>query len=197
MNFDALRHYYRARLWVWLGRPQRAIEAYRLALEFKPDFAKAASALAYLLAAQHRYGEAEALLRASLRAKPKDAAAWFNLGYVCDQLRQPAAAVDAFRQALALDDRLDRAWYGLGLALAAQGNPGEATPALERAAQLVPDNGQVWYQLAMAHHALHRADKVKGIVEYLDRFDRHMARKLILDTGRSDLAHLVTDLRRR
>jgi tetratricopeptide (TPR) repeat protein len=195
MNLDALRHYYRARLYAFLKQPQRAIEEYRLALRFNPDFAKAASAAAYLLAAQQRYTEAEPLLRESLRANPRRADDWFNLGYICDKLHQPDKASDAFRRAVDLNRKLDRAWYGLGLALGTQGRRADAAQALEQAVQLQPMNGHVWYQLGMAYHALHEPDKVKNIVEHLDRFDRRMARKLILDAERSDLAHIVADLR--
>jgi tetratricopeptide (TPR) repeat protein len=195
MNFDALRHYCRARLYALLRRPQRAIEEYRLALKFNPEFASAASALAFLLGTQQRYAEAEPLLRDSLRIAPGNADTWFNLGFVCDKLGEPAKAADAFRQAVTHDRKLDRAWYGLGLALSAQGKPDEAAPALERAAQLQPLNGHIWYQLGLTYHALHQPDRVKGVIEHLDRFDRHMARKLILDAERPDLAHIVADLR--
>lgn len=195
MSFDALRHYARARLFAFLKQPQRAIEEYRLALRFNPDFAKAASAAAYLLAAGQHYADAEPLLRQSLRADPRRADDWFNLGYICDKLRRPDEAGNAFRRAVELNRKLDRAWYGLGLVLGAQGRHRDAAEAFEQAAQLQPMNGHIWYQLGMSYHALHEADKVKGIVEHLDRFDRRMARKLILDAGRSDLAHIVADLR--
>lgn len=195
MNLDALRHYARARLFQLLKRHARAIAEYRLALKFNPDFAAAASAAAFLLAADRRFSEAEPLLREALRGDADNADTWYNLGYVCGELHKPAEAAAAFREALDRNRRLDLAWYGLGLALASQRQHAEAAQAFEQAAQLKPMNGHIWYQLGMAYHWLHEADKVKGIVEHLDRFDRHMARKLILDSGRSNLAHVVADLR--
>lgn len=195
VNFDSLRHYLRARLFQLLKQPRRAIEEYRLALRFKPDFTAAASALAFLLAGEHRYAEAEPLLRDCLRASPRQADGWFNLGYVCAEQHRDAEAIEAFREAVRLNRKLDRAWYGLGLALAAQANHDEAVTAFEQAAQLQPMNGHIWYQLGMVQHARQDADKVKGIVQHLDRFDRRMARKLVLDTARTDLSHIVADLR--
>jgi tetratricopeptide (TPR) repeat protein len=197
MNFDALRHYARARLFQFLKQPARAIAEYRLALKFNPDFTAAASAAAFLLAADKRFTEAESLLRDSLRLQADNADTWYNLGFVCAELHKPAEAVTAFREAVNRNRRLDLAWYGLGLALATQHQHAQAAQAFEQAAQLKPMNGHIWYQLGMAYHWLHAADKVKGIVEHLDRFDRHMARRLILDSGRSDLAHVVADLRAR
>jgi len=94
-----------------------------------------------------------------------------------------------------LEPKFDRAWYGLGLAQAALGRHAEAAQALERTAQFQPMNPHAWYQLGMAWHRLHDPDKVKGVVEHLHRFDRHMARRLIRDTERADLAHMVADLK--
>jgi hypothetical protein len=55
--------------------------------------------------------------------------------------------------------------------------------------------GHAWYELGLAHHRRHDAEQVRYIAEHLNRFDRHTARKLIHDTGRTDLSHLVSDLR--
>jgi hypothetical protein len=46
----------------------------------------------------------------------------------------------------------------------------------------------------MAYHALHNREKMDAVVMHLLRFDPKVTRKLILDTGRSDLAHLVQHL---
>lgn len=195
MNLDAWRHYLRARLQLLLRRPAAALADYRAALAADPGFARAAHALAFLLARDKHYPEAEAALRTALRHRPRDATVWFNLGYVCDQLGRTDEAGEAFREAVGHRPRFDQAWYGLGVTLARSGRHREAAEALEQAAKLQPMNGQAWYQLALSYHALHEADKVRGIVEHLDRFDRHRARRLILDSGRNDLAHLVKDLK--
>ena len=55
-------------------------------------------------------------------------------------------------------------------------------------------NPHAWYQLGMAYHTLRNPEKVNEVVMHLLRFDPKMTRRLILDTGRSDLAHLVKDL---
>lgn len=43
----------------------------------------------------------------------------------------------------------------------------------------------------MAHHTLNHEDKVTEIVKHLHRFDPKMSQRLIADTGRSDLSHLI------
>lgn len=192
---DAWRHYLLARLWQRLRRTEAAMAAYRTALAADPGFTRAAHGLAYLLGAQQRYAEAERMLRQVLQRSPNDAAAWFNLGFVCDQQHDTDAARAAFAEAVRLDPKLDHAWYGLGLCHSACGDHAAAAAAFERTIQLQPMNWYAWYELGMTHHHLQQTDRVRDVVEHLNRYDRHRARKLIQDTGRSDLLHLVADLR--
>jgi tetratricopeptide (TPR) repeat protein len=152
-------------------------------------------ALAYLLVARGNHAEAERYFHEALRLEPRNAASWFNLGFLYDQRHEPARAIEAFREATRLDPKLDRAWYGLGLCHAALDQHEDAVKSFERVVQLEPMNPHAWYQLGLAHHARHDPGKVKSVIEQLHRFDPKMTRKLILDTGRGDLAHLVKDLR--
>ncbi len=194
VNIQAWRHFYRGRLLEICKRSKAAAEAYRLALRLDPRFARAATALGYLCAREKNYLEAERWLAEGTRLTPGKAAAWFNLGFAREALGRREQAIEAFSEAVRLDRLLDRAWYGMGMCHAALGRHEEAAKALEEAATLQPMNPYAWYQLGMAHHVLRNADKVKEVIEYLFRFDPKMTRKLIQDTSRSDLAHLVKDL---
>lgn len=194
MNFDAWRYYLRGKLFDALRRGERAEEAYRLALEADRGFAPAAHALAFRLSGHGRFEDALTWLEVVAQANPRSADAWFNKGYLHDQLHQADAAVSAFREAARLNPRHDRAWYGLGLALTSLHRIEEAAEALLKAGVLHPENPHPWYQLGLIYHALHQPDKVKGVIEHLNRYKRHYARKLILECGRSDLAYLVEDL---
>lgn len=193
-NLESWRHYLRGRLYQLVKRPERALSEYRATLEHDPDFAHAAHLLAFLLFERRQYVEAERYFQETLRLRPKNAQAWFNLGFLYDHTGQPPRAVEAFQQAVRFDPKLDSAWYGLGLALATLDRHDEAARALEAATRLQPMNGRAWYMLGMAYHMLRQDLKVKEVVQHLNRFDRHTTRRLILDTGRSDLAHLIADL---
>jgi cytochrome c-type biogenesis protein CcmH/NrfG len=74
------------------------------------------------------------------------------------------------------------------------GRHAEAVTALEQAANLQPMNPHAWYALGMAHHATNGPDKLKAVALHLVRFDPRMARRLIVDAERNDLAYLVKDL---
>ena len=187
-------YYIRGRLLETLRRAQQSIAAYEAALRVKPDFHRCSNRIAYILAGQERYAEAEPYFRAVLDADPGNAVAHFNLGYTYDKRGQYAKAVEAFCEATRLNPRIDRAWYGLGLAYAALGKHEDAAKALREAATLQPMNPHAWYQLGMAYYKLHNPEKVDEVVMHMLRFDPKMTRRLILDAERSDLAHLVQHL---
>jgi len=193
MTFEAWRHYLRGAVLQRRKRPLQAMDEFRATLAYDSRFARAAHALAYLLAEDSRDEEAEYWFREALRLQPGNAAIWFNLGYFYDKRQRPADAAEALREAVRLNPRLDPAWYGLGLALAAQGHHADAAQAFERAAGLQPMNGEVWYHLGMAYHASGNDQKVKEVAEYLNRYDRKMTKSLIFHAGRKDLEHLVAD----
>lgn len=194
MKLDHWIYFYRGRILQRLGRSHSAERAYRLALHCNPRFARAACALGHLYADRLLYAQAEHWLVEGSRLDPKNPGILFNLGFVRDKMGDPERAIEAFAQAVRIDPKFDRAWYGLGLCYATLGRHQEAAGALEEAAALQPANPFAWYQLGMAYHMLREADKVKEVIEHLYRFNPRMTRKLIRDTGRSDLAHLVKDL---
>jgi tetratricopeptide (TPR) repeat protein len=194
MNFDAWRHYLRARLFLLLRVPDTAITACRTALAADPGMARASHLLAWLLAEQNDYTGAEAALRQALRVAPGHAAAWFNLGYLCDRQNRAPEAIAAFNEAVRLDPKLDRAWYGLGHCQALGGEDDAAVSSFERVIQIDPMNWHAWMAMGRAFHRLAQPDKVRDVAMHLNRYQRRLARELIRETGRTDLEHLVADL---
>ena len=188
------QYYLRGRLLELFGLKPQAIAAYSEATRAKPDFLRPANRIAYLLASQERFAEAEPYFEAVLRADPGNAVAHFNLGFTFDKRGQFDKAVHEFREATCLNPKIDRAWYGLGLAHARLGQHREAAEALEQAATLQPMNHHAWYQLGMALHTTGNTERFEQVVMHLLRFDPKATRRLIVDTGRSDLAHLVQHL---
>lgn len=188
------QYYLRGRLLELFGLKPQAIAAYGEAMRMKPDFLRPTNRIAYLLASLGRFDDAEPYFKAVLRADPGNAVAHFNLGYTLDKRNQFEQAIAAFRDATRLRPALDRAWYGLGLAHAALGQHREAAAALEQAATLQPMNPHAWYQLGMALHVTGNKERFEQVVMHLLRFDPRMTRRLIVESGRTDLAHLVRDL---
>ena len=191
---DHWRYYLQGHVLELFGFKPQAMAAYREATRAKPDFLRPANSIAYLLASEERFAEAEPYFQAVLRADPGNAVAHFNLGFTFDKRGQFEKAIHEFREATRLNPKIDRAWYGLGLAHAQLGQHREAAEALEQAATLQPMNPHAWYQFGMALHATGNAERFEQVVMHLLRFDPKATRRLIQDTGRSDLAHLVSHL---
>jgi tetratricopeptide (TPR) repeat protein len=194
MNFDKWRPYLRARLFELLGNNEGALAEYHKAFRLDPGFRKAANALAWRYSSAERYTDAIRYFGEALRLKAGDAVAHYNLGFVYAKNRQPREAIEHFRSAVDLRSGLDMAWYGMGLAHATLGEHREAMEAFDKAARLQPMSSPVWYQLGMACHHAHEPDRMRQIIHHLNRFDPRMARRLILETGSTDLAFLVKDL---
>src|SRR5687768_16390924 len=102
-------YYLRGWLLENLGRRELAVDAYRLALRARQDFARARNRLAYTLAQLERFGEAEPHFRAVLQAEPQNALAHFNLGFTLDKRGLHAESAEAFRNATRLGPKIDRA----------------------------------------------------------------------------------------
>jgi cytochrome c-type biogenesis protein CcmH/NrfG len=102
--------------------------------------------------------------------------------------------VEAFRRTSELNPKHDRAWYGLGMAYAHQGEHAVAADALQHAAELQPMNGVAWYALGMARYHNNQPELVENVIRHLALNEPQTAKRLIRDTERADLAHLVESL---
>jgi tetratricopeptide (TPR) repeat protein len=194
MNFEKYRHYYRARLFEALRKPEQALEAYVTALRHDRNFFRAAAAIAVIHVRARQYDQAELYFREALRIKPGNADIIFNLGFVHDQQGRREEAIARFAEAVRIKPILDRAWYGMGMAQATLGRHDEAAKALEEASRLQPMNSHAWYALGMAYHCLNNPERVKEIALYLHRISPLTCRQLIQETERGDLHYLVKDL---
>lgn len=194
MNYEHFRHYARGWLMHFFGRPQAAFEAFSIAFRHDPHDIQAARHLAGIAAAEKNWSVAEQWAAKVAELAPDDSAAWFNLGFIREHGGHPHAALDAFARSTELNPAQDRAWYGMGLAHARLGQHAEAAKALREAVKLQPMNGEGFYQLGMALHHAHQPDEVTKVVEQLVKIEAKRAKKLVQDTERADLMHLIPEI---
>lgn len=194
MNYDRFRYSLRALLFEWLRQPEKALEAYAECFRADPRNVQAARSVAWIHAQKQRWPAAAAWFEKALAIQPGHADTWFNLGYAREQAGDRAAALEAFRKTTELNPKHDRAWYGMGMIHAHRGEHPAATEALRQTAELQPMNGAAWYALGMAWHHCHEPDRLKAVIEHCAATDPQTARRLIQETERADLAHLVAHL---
>ena len=127
------------------GKLAEAIDHYRQALHFYPDYADAHNNLGVALAQQGDLAAASDHFRQALRTDHDSANAHYNWGIALAQHGKVAEAVDHYRETLRLKPDYADAHNNLGNALAQQGKLAEASEQYEQALQIKPD-------LANAHY---------------------------------------------
>jgi tetratricopeptide (TPR) repeat protein len=129
------------------GDDPGAIEAYRAALRFEPNYVEAHHNLANALARTGQTAEAEDQYRQALRLNPHLAATHDKLGQLLAQQGRLAEAIKQFAAALAEEPQLAQAHFDLGQALWCLGRQSEALGQFERALTLAPQTAG-YYQFA-------------------------------------------------
>ena len=101
--------------YVGLEKFEKAINAYRRAIAYKPEWAYSRAALASAYANTHRYTEALDAYKIAVALDPSDAMIQHQLGNVYSKRGKIAAAMHHQQQAIALAPEFGAAHYQLGL----------------------------------------------------------------------------------
>jgi tetratricopeptide (TPR) repeat protein len=135
-------------LYAQLGDAERAMSAYRAAIDVDGLFFPAKMNLATLLNAAGRNDEAEALLRDVVEAYPEDGQAAYSLGLLLAEMGRLDEATVFLTRAAELMPGRARVHYNLGLALQTGGRSDDAGEALRRAVELQPADLDLLFALA-------------------------------------------------
>lgn len=146
------------------GRPQEAIEAWRVAHALEPSQRQHRVGLAVALCGVGRYRDAVPHFREAADATPDRAEAWLNLGLACREAGELEEAVEAFDQAARLDPSSPRTHVELGIALRGAGRQEAALHAFERALQLDPSNVDALHQKGRALWRMEREEEALAVL---------------------------------
>jgi cytochrome c-type biogenesis protein CcmH/NrfG len=89
------------------GKLDKAINAYRRALEIHPPHPKASGKLVMALVDADRHDDAEVMLTGMLRADPDNAQSYYYLGVVYAHAKKYKLAIDAYEKYMELGDKRD------------------------------------------------------------------------------------------
>jgi tetratricopeptide (TPR) repeat protein len=137
----------------------RAVVAYRKAIQLKPGDAVAYGNLGTTLWVQGKPDEAIAACREAIRLKPAFAWAHNNLGVALKARGKPDEAIAAYREAIRLEPSFAGAHNNLGVALRSQGKPDEAIAAYREAIRLKPDDAFAYDNLGNALQSQGKPDE--------------------------------------
>jgi tetratricopeptide (TPR) repeat protein len=152
-----------------LGRHQKALDSFDLAIQLQPDFSEAHGNRGAMLAALGRYNDAIESYRNALAIKPDFADAYCNLGSALTQLRNYDEALASLDRALALRPDYADALYNRGNALKPLKRYEEALASYDRAIALQPNHADAHNNRGQVLRELERYD------EALESYDRALA----------------------
>jgi tetratricopeptide (TPR) repeat protein len=158
-----------------MGKPAKAVEAFRKVVEMKPDHAGARYGLGMAHFALRDYPSAITRLNEATRLAPDNALPFISLG-------QAYAARRSFPEALAAAETATRVQPGLVPALvnhadiaAAAGQPQLAVRRLEEAARLAPKSAQIPLKLGMVQQQAGQWKEATAAYEQALRLDGKLA----------------------
>ena len=153
------------------GRYEEALDAYRVAAEQRPNYAKVHGNLGMTLNKLERFEEAEAYLRRAIALDPKTKRRYYHLGNALYGQGRYAEAVDAYRVAAEQHPDDARIHSGLGVTLSGLGRFEEAEAHLRRAIALNPRHTEALYSLAKLRFKQQRYDEMLKLYQQIIDID--------------------------
>jgi protein O-mannosyl-transferase len=141
------------------GQISEAVENYRLALQFRPNYAKPLNNLGKILNDHGQVDEAIEYYRRALQFNPAYPLALNNLGAALAGRRLFAEAIDCYEKALRYDADNAEVHFNLGAALAATGRTDAALEQYRLALELRPTFADAHNGLGVALVTLHRPEE--------------------------------------
>jgi Tfp pilus assembly protein PilF len=133
------------------GEYEKAVEAYKRAIEINPDSAEAYYHLGMAYSSLGKYKDAVEAYSRSIKIRPDYAAAHYNLGHAYSNLNQHDKAIKAFRHSIQHEPDNLEAYFALGNAYFDSGREEKAVDTFEAAISRKPDNPYAYYRLGLLY----------------------------------------------
>ena len=152
-----------------IGRLDKSIEAYMMAISLKPDYAEAYYNMASALKNQGKLEQAIEACNKAILIKPDYAEAYNTMGNALNDQGKLDKSVEVYNKAVAIKPDYAEAYSNLGTALQEQGELDKAIEAYNKAILLKPDYAEAHQNLGFAF--LKTGKKLKeGLDEYAWRW---------------------------
>jgi tetratricopeptide (TPR) repeat protein len=169
MEDDTTKYYNKGINYAKLGRHEKAIASYNVALLYNPDFAEAWNSLGVSLNNINEYDRAIDSFNKAISINPDYADAWINQGLALKNLGQYTEALFAFDKAFAIKPDDAGLWFNRGVTLNILDRNTEALRAFDKALIINSDFADAWYHRGLVLH------KIGGDDEAVTSFDRSIA----------------------
>ena len=129
------------------GNDAQAIDAYKRAIEIKPDYEWAWASLGEIYVQQNNDTKAIESYQQSVRINANFGRSWYSLGRAYARQGDHVKAISAYQQALKTISHFEWVWNYLGNSYIAQGDYEKALKAYRRAIRINPNFDWAWYDL--------------------------------------------------
>jgi cytochrome c-type biogenesis protein CcmH/NrfG len=131
------------------GEYEKAVEAYKRALQLNPGSEETYYRLGMAYGSLGKFKEAAEAYNNAVRLKPDYAAAYHNLGHAYSNLEEHDKAIRAFRRSIQHEPDNVEAYFALGNVYFNSGREGKAIDTFEAAIRRKPDNPYAYYHLGL------------------------------------------------
>ncbi len=137
-----------------LEKYQKAIDAYKEAIEIKPDLHQAYNSMGVAYGKLKKYQKAIDTFKKAIEIKPDFHEAYYNTGYAYVKLKKYQKAIDAYKRTIEIDPDFHKAYSSMGAAYGKLKKYQKAIDAFKKAIEIKPDD--------KVKHLLQRALDLKG-----------------------------------
>jgi len=148
------------------GNYEKAIEAYRMAVEINPKYREAYNNLGYVYSELRRNEEALQMYKKVIELDPLFPQAYNNIGIAYSDSGNVEEAIKAYKKAIELWPYYAEAYNNLGTAYSRMGRSEEAIKAYEKAISIRPDYAAAYYNMSKDYEAIGKREKA---AEFLER----------------------------
>lgn len=157
------------------GQLDKALEAYRKAIEIDPDLARAWYESGCVMETLNRLDEAVACYQRVVKLDPVHTSAWFGIATRLLQQQNFRDALLCFNKVLETNTRHARAWFGKGKCLTGMKDYEEALLAFDKALSNDPKYAPNWDETGVCLHLMGRhQDALSYYEEALARDKRYV-----------------------
>lgn len=160
------------------GKQDKAIEAAKKLIEFKPDSEINVYNLGIMYMKLDRYDEAIETFREVLNIRPGYAYAHYNIGFCYSKQKKHKASIEAFEKFVELSPENADGWFNVGVGYMVIKQFSKALKPLQKAVEIRPEYGVGLYNLAITYLNLKDNYSAREIYKKLTTVDPNLAQKL-------------------
>jgi Tfp pilus assembly protein PilF len=160
------------------GKYREAIDAYKQAIQIKPDYSWAHTNLGVAYLTLQQYQEAINSFKQAIRIAPDQAELHNNLGVACRKHGRRREAVDAYNQAVRIKPDYIDVHFALGISYMDLGLYEKSSESFKQAIRIKPDYAAAHFNLGLAYLLLKDSGAALEQYKVLKILDLDLANKL-------------------